>query len=192
MRYMADLPNQQTLWKKFKRGNQFAFSTLYQHYYPPLYFYALKTTRDQETAQECLQELFVTLWQSRTRLGDVASVKPYLFKSLRGILHRQITSQRMHSPLVSDERCAMIFSQEDFMIQQEEDVYRQATLTKVLNALPARQREAVYLKYYEGLSYPQIAEVLQINYQSVVNLIYQAFQQLKKQPQLQNLCVHFH
>ena len=189
---MADLLNQPILWKKFKRGNRSAFSILYRHYYSPLYFYALKTMGDQETAQECVQELFVVLWQSRTRLADVTSVKPYLFKSLRGILHRQTASRRKYSSPLPDQRYSMIFSQEDFMIQQEEDAYRQATLTKVLNTLPARQREAVYLKYYEGLSYAQIAEVLQINYQSVVNLIYQAFQQLKKQPQLQNLCAHEH
>lgn len=189
---MADLPNQHILWKKFKRGKRSAFSILYRHYYSPLYFYALKTTNDQETAQECVQELFVILWQSRTHLADVTCVKPYLFKSLRGILHRQTASRRRYSSPLPDEWGTILFSQEDFMIQQEEDAYRQATLTKVLNTLPARQREAVYLKYYEELSYAQIAEVLQINYQSVVNLIYKAFQKLRKQPQLQNLYVHEH
>lgn len=184
---MAALSNQADLWKKFKNGNQSAFSTLYHHHYASLYFYALKATGYPATAQECVQDLFVTLWNSRERLGDVLQVKPYLFKSLRGIIHRAASSQPNHTDLSSEARYALTFSPEDFLIQQEDDAYRQDTLTEVLNRLPARQREAVYLKYYEDLSYPQIAEILQINYQSAVNLIYQAFQQLKQQPALRQL-----
>ena len=189
---MADLPNQDILWKEFKQGNRPAFSVLYRHHYPSLYFYARKSMDDQELAQECVQELFVTLWQSRARLGDVISVKPYLFKALRGILHRQRISQKKYSTPLYDDCSAMEFSPEDFMIQQEDDTYRQAMLTTVLNRLPNQQREAIYLKYYENLSYLEIAEVLQINYQSVVNLIYQAFQRLRQQPQLQNLSTRYH
>lgn len=184
---MTVLHNQEIIWKKFKRGNQSAFSTVYHHFYPSLYFFAVKATVHPEIAQECVQELFVTLWSSRKRLGDVAEIKPYLFKSLRRIIHRYAVSRTHRTPLAEEDYCALTFSPEDFLIQAEEDTYRQHTLAEMLNQLPARQREAVYLKYYEGLTYSQIAEVLHINYQSVVNLIYQAFQQLRKQPALHKL-----
>ena len=189
---MAALSNQADLWKKFKNGNQSAFSTLYHYHYASLYFYALKVTGCSNTAREYVQDLFVTLWNSRERLGDVLQVKPYLFKSLRSIIHHHTASvPSNHTDLSSEARYALTFSPEDFLIQQEDDAYRQDTLTEVLNRLPTRQREAVYLKYYEDLSYPQIAEILQINYQSAVNLIYQAFQQLKQQPALRQLITHY-
>lgn len=184
---MYDLPDQVLVWKKFKSGDEGAFSALYRHHYASLYFYALKSTGSAPQAQESVQDLFVTLWNRRERLGDVQQVKPYLFKALRSILRRLPT--RHNDPLsdASEAGRAMSFSPEDFLIKQEDDAYRQDTLARLLNGLPPRQREAVYLKYYEDLSYQQIAEVLHINYQSVVNLVYQAFKELKKQPVLQKL-----
>ena len=184
---MSDLPDQVLVWKNFKRGDQGAFSALYRHYYASLYFYALKSTGSAPQAQESVQDLFVTLWNRRERLGDVQQVKPYLFKALRSILRRLPVPHNDLLSDISEAGHAMSFSPEDFLIQQEDDAYRQDTLARVLNGLPPRQREAVYLKYYEDLSYQQIAEVLHINYQSVVNLIYQAFKELKKQPVLQKL-----
>ncbi len=188
---MADLVNQVLIWKEFKQGNQSAFSDLYHHYYQPLYFYALKSAGCPVQAQECVQDLFVTLWNRRERLGDVQQVKPYLFKALRSIISRIPLSTTDSLSKAGEADYAMMFSPEDFMILREDDAYRQDTLATVLNRLPARQREAVYLKYYEDLSYQQIAEVLHINYQSVVNLIYQAFKQLKQQPSLRKLITHY-
>ena len=188
---MAELGNQQALWQAFKEGNQSAFATLYRHLYSPLYFYALKATADADEARECVQELFVTLWKSRQRLGNVTRVKAYCFKSLRGIIQRSQSRRLSQTHLSSDQTGGWVFSPEDFMIRQEDDTYREDTLATVLNQLPPRQREAVYLKYYEGLSYVQIAEVLHINYQSAVNLVYQAFQNLKQQPVLQKLLTHY-
>lgn len=185
---MAELPNQRRLWKRFKKGSQDAFSIVYRHFYPSLYFFALKATGHPEEARECVQELFVVLWNSRERLGDVSDVKPYLFTSLRRTIYRH-QSRSTDAVGLTDSCLSLTFSPEDFLIQQEDNAYRQDTLAAVLNRLPARQREAVYLKYYEDLSYQQIAKVLQINYQSAVNLVYQAFQNLRQQPTLQRLLV---
>ena len=186
---MPKTPNQSLLWKKFKRGNQLAFAKLYHEFYSSLYFFALKATHCPETAKEYVQELFVTLWDSRQRLGDVSDIKPYLFKSLRRIIYRQESARSQPVTMLLADSVELTFSPEDFLIRQEDETYRQDTLAAVLNGLPARQREVVYLKYYEDLSYNQIAEVLQINYQSVVNLVHQAFKQLKQQSHLQQLLV---
>ncbi len=187
---MAELYSPETLWKNFKQGDQQAFSTLYRHFYASLYHYALKSVADRDSAQECVQELFVTLWNSRKRLGDVRRVKAYLFRSLRRIIGRQQARQQARVVL-SEANTSWSFSSEDFLIQQEDETYQRDTLAEVLNGLSARQREAVYLKYYEDMSYPQIAEVLHINYQSAVNLVYQAFQKLKQQPVLRKLLTHY-
>ena len=181
------LPNQSSLWKQFKTGNQTAFSSLYRHFYPSMYFFALKATCDPEEAQECVQELFVTLWNRRQQLGDVSQVKAYLFRSLRRLIHRRSSTRAMETTGPVSDSVSLTFSPEDFLIRQEDATYQQDTLAAVLNQLPPRQREAVYLKYYENLSYSQIAEVLRINYQSAVNLVYQAFRQLRQQPTLRQL-----
>ena len=56
-----------------------------------------------------------------------------------------------------------------------------AKLKVAFEHLSKRQKEAVYLKYYSGLDYEDIGEVMDINYQSTRNLIFNALKSLRKQ-----------
>jgi RNA polymerase sigma factor (sigma-70 family) len=53
-------------------------------------------------------------------------------------------------------------------------------LNKSINQLSDRQKEAIYLRYHQGLSVEQVAEVLNLNYQSTKNLLHRAILQLRK------------
>lgn len=66
------------------------------------------------------------------------------------------------------------------MAKQETEAFNNANLSKSLNKLPKRQKEAIYLKYYTGLNAKEIAEIMEINYQSVVNLIHKGIKSLKE------------
>jgi len=60
-------------------------------------------------------------------------------------------------------------------------------MSKLLNKLPKRQKEAIYLKYYSGLKATEISEVMNINYQSVVNILHKALKNLKEEVSILNL-----
>jgi RNA polymerase sigma factor (sigma-70 family) len=79
------------------------------------------------------------------------------------------------------------FSTEDAMIQQEIDTLKQKNLAKHLNQLPNRQKEVLYLKYYSDLNTDDIAKVLEINYQSVLNLIHKGIKKLRQAASLKAL-----
>ncbi len=53
----------------------------------------------------------------------------------------------------------------------DEDLLQKNKLTKSLKMLSDRQREAIYLKFIQELTYDELCEVLEINYQSAKNLI---------------------
>ncbi|MDN5213304.1 sigma-70 family RNA polymerase sigma factor [Fulvivirgaceae bacterium BMA12] len=183
---MSPAFNQRVLWKKFKKGNRQAFEAIYHEYYASLYFYALKMTANRSLAQECVQDLFVTLWKTRKGLADISSIKPYLFKSLNRLVARSAPSF-YGGPFSTKPKIDIAFSPEDLLIEQQDDLHKRETLTTVLNSLPARQKEVIYLKYYEELSYAEIAETLHINYQSVINLMYKAFKRLRLKTALKRL-----
>ena len=79
------------------------------------------------------------------------------------------------------------FSSEELKIKQEFTAIRLALLTKLLNALSLREKEVVYLKYYSGLKTTEIAEVMEISYQSVLNTLQKAFVKLRKN--IENLTI---
>ena len=65
------------------------------------------------------------------------------------------------------------------MVREEEYLSLQSKIAELLNQLPKRQKEVIYLHYFEDLDYSQIAEIMAINYQSVLNLTQKALQKLR-------------
>jgi len=79
------------LWQNVKKGNELAFSILYKKYTQRLYNYGVHSTRDHNLVMDCLQELFVSIWDKRSNLSAVHSVSSYLFKSFRRLLMKKLT-----------------------------------------------------------------------------------------------------
>jgi RNA polymerase sigma factor (sigma-70 family) len=173
-------------WKAFLQGNHSAFEQLFKSNYNALYQYALRFHHHDYLAHECVQQLFCQLWVSRERLSLVENVKAYLFKALRTYLHKESAYQQRLLGL-ENHRQAVTFSPEDIMVEDESDAYRKTIVADTLNVLPQRQREVIYLKYYENMTYPEIADVLEINYQSVVNLVFRAIKRLRQEDQLRRI-----
>jgi len=177
----------QRYWKNFLEGDRHAFSVLFKKYYNSLFQYAYRQSQDEEVAHECVQQLFFQLWNSRATISEAHNVKAYLFKALRSTLYKEKKYHHRFQQLEKVNTREMCFSQEDLLLEEEADELRKKKMSQVLNGLPRRQREVIYLKYYEELSYQQIAQVLDMNYQSVVNLIHRAIQKLREEDELRSL-----
>jgi DNA-directed RNA polymerase specialized sigma24 family protein len=66
------------------------------------------------------------------------------------------------------------------MILNEEERSLQQTIKGVLHKLPARQQEIIYLRFYDGLSYEEIADIMCINVSSTYKLLYKALENLQQ------------
>jgi RNA polymerase sigma factor (sigma-70 family) len=173
--------NSARLWEAFRGGEAAALAALFEAYYPALFNYGLKLTGDEELVKDCIQNLFQKLWRRRSSTGAVVIVKAYLFKSLRHHLGDGIKQQQRHQHTTLDDAEAfeVTYSHEEFLIAQQVDGEQQARLLGALNQLSKRQREALYLKFFDEFSYERIAEVMSLNTQSVRNLIFNALKTLR-------------
>ena len=165
------------LWESFREGNREAFATLFSAHYELLYRYGGKFTSDDHLLEDSIQELFIELWQAKTRT-PVVSVRAYLLKSLKYKLLKTYRKSRDIVPLVDGET-AFEWSHESFIIAGEEDNEKKRRVLKALEQLTGRQKEIIYLKYYQNLSYDEVSEIMNINYQVARNLLYQAIRSLK-------------
>lgn len=171
------------LWDEFRSGNKESFEKLIRLHYRSLHAYATKFRRDHEFAKDCLQELFFELWKNRLSLGSTRYVKSYLFKSVRNKVFRELQRNRWHfqHAQVDDEYCFDVeFSIEHYLIREQTLRETANTLSKVLNELPKRQKEIIYLRYYQDLEIEEIVEIMEINPQSVYNLIHRALENLRQ------------
>ena len=169
------------LWAAFKGGDWDAYTSLYHAYFRLLNNYGYKFTRDINLIEDVIHDLFVNLWTNRENLGNPTSIKNYLYKSVRNMLFRKIRNQMRFSDLVeSDEHFPFEVSFDHQLIVNEEQKKIQETLKVVLGQLPPRQREIIYLRFYDGLSYDEIADIMGINVSSTYKLLYKALENLQR------------
>ena len=167
-------------------GNSRSFSLLYNKYADMLYAYGMKIVPDDYLVSEAIQSLYVYIYEKRARLQVPDSINAYLCVSLRRILLKEIEKfrQTRHESIEDDKAESYSFELEidieSALIQSELKKEQLDTLQKALNKLSAKQREAIYLKYYQNMTNEQIAEVMKINNQSVRNLISQSLGSLRK------------
>ena len=156
-----------------------AYSKIYYTYYKLLYNYGYNIFADKEFVKDTLQDLFLDLWQTRERLGKVESLKFYLLVSFRRKILLNKKSKEKEATRVR-EPLFVVCSHESELISEETVQAQTHQLTKELNKLPTRQKEAIYLKFYQELSYLQITEVMCLKYQTVRDLIYKGLKQLRQ------------
>lgn len=173
--------DEQYRWQQFLEGTQQALSDIFLFHHDDLFRYGLKLTGNQEMVKDCIQDLFLKLWKNRRNLQMVNSVKPYLFKSLRNHLIDSIGLLKPNVPM-SDEiedHLEIIYSHEDFLIHNQVTEEIRQQVIAALNKLTKRQREAIYLRYFEELDFETIANLMDMNLQSVRNTLSRAMMLLR-------------
>ena len=169
------------LWNSFKQGNWEAYTSLYNDYFSLLNNYGYKFTRNSNLIEDAIHDLFVRLWTSRHNLGDPVSVKNYLYKSLRNTLIRKIKTEEKYTDIDSEEYPSgfevSYNNQADLAIEEKE--FREK-VKAVVNTLPPRQKEIIYLRFYEGISYDEIVDIMSITTSSAYKLLYKALENLQQ------------
>lgn len=132
--------------------------------------------------KDALQELFIRLWERRESLGEADSLEAYLLSSVRRILLRNKESSQKkaeYSRAYISESLSVSFSMEDMMIQKEFRKEQKEHLYNAIQMLNDRQKEALFLRYYHGLTSNEIAIVMDVNPQSVRNHLARAIASLQ-------------
>jgi RNA polymerase sigma factor (sigma-70 family) len=171
----------QLLWKSFLEGNKEAIGTIFLLFHDDLYRYGLKLSGNTNLAEDSIQDLFLQLWKNRQNLRPIDNVKPYLFKSFRNHVIDNLELQNPVMQIESDfeHPFEVTFSHEDFIIRQQVSEENLLKITDALNNLSSRQREAIYLRFFEELDFETIAIIMDMNVQSVRNTLHRGLQALR-------------
>jgi RNA polymerase sigma factor (sigma-70 family) len=153
-------------------------SRIYKAHYSGLYRYGLKITGSAEMTKDAIQELFIQFLGDRKLLSSVKKLDSYLYRSIRNNLLREVRPAP-GLPKTGPEDPELEFSHEELLINEETSSERRRIVAGCLNGLPPRQKEIIYLRFYNDLSYDGIAEVLGISYKTVKNLTYEAMNKMR-------------
>lgn len=166
------------LWASVMEGDKDALAFIYNTYFPSLYRYGMKLCPDSNLVKDSIHDLFTGIWLSRERLSATDSIRFYLLASLK----RRISRQQGLLNRWADQSVAMPFagSHEEVLIGEQTDKERKEKLEKVINGLPRRQREILYLRYYEGLDTQETAAIMSLSVSSAYVLLSKALNYLKQ------------
>lgn len=172
------------LWNSFRSGDREALNVIFEKYVRLLYVYGRNMTADQGLISDCIQDIFVDLWVKReTITPQIDSIKYYLFKSVRRrIVRRLSTDKRVigGQTIPEDYWAEVDFNIEVNLISDHASNELSLQLKPSIAALSKAQREAIYLKFYENLTYQQIASVMNTNVKAVYNLVNRSIMSLRK------------
>ncbi|GGZ13317.1 DNA-directed RNA polymerase sigma-70 factor [Echinicola pacifica] len=174
--------NDELLWARFKAGDEEAYASIYKDNVETLYKYGLKLVQDKSLVKDCIQDLFIEIWESKDRLGSVSSIKFYLFKSFRRKLLKQKTTSSSLFKSVEEAELenACTASDEIKLIEKQRLDEDRQKLKNALSQLTEKQKEIIHLKFYCHLSYNQIGEVMKLDRKATYNLMAHAIKLLRK------------
>jgi RNA polymerase sigma factor (sigma-70 family) len=172
------------LWEQFCKGDKQAFDKVWTFWFPILFKYCNRFTDDRSLVKDVLQDFFIELFTSRSRRSNIQHLKSYLMIAVRRKLLKVISQQkaRYTEGLGDDERYAFYLdiSADHPIIHKQELHNRQQVVQHIINGLSHRQREAVYLYFFEGLGYESIAEIMSMKEVKYARtLIYRALDEMR-------------
>lgn len=169
------------LWDMLRAGSKDAFEQLYFRYYDKLFNYAVSFCRNRAMAEDHIQSLFLKIWDRKNSLNSVKFVKTYLWVALRRSLVDELQKKQVvekdNLTVKKDFRIAA--SPEDLILLHEHSIEQVQRLYSAIESLTPRQREILFLKYFEGMSYKEIEAITTLKYQTVRNHIHESVKTLK-------------
>jgi RNA polymerase sigma factor (sigma-70 family) len=177
------LSSDRMLWDNFKKGDELAFTRIYNDYALALYQCGCKISPDPELVKDCLQDFFIYLKKNRLGFSDTNSIKPYLVKAFRRRVIEYLKKERRHVSVIEpsefiqfgvEPSCEVIYISKQLKVNQLEK------LNKALDSLDRTEQKAIYYFYYKGLSYEQIAEIFKFSHvSSARRVMYRSLKQLR-------------
>lgn len=170
------------LWDELLMGNEQAFMTLYNDTYKVLFSFGCRVYANRQTVKDAIHDMFCEIWDNHNRLPRVENVPAYLMTYLKRKLLKEITIEEKHAFLLKEERSEFQpeISYEDMLINLETDQEMKERLRFFLQKLSPAHLQIIQLKFYEGLSYEQIAIMLSLQPRTVYNKVYESLKLLRK------------
>lgn len=146
----------------FKRGEGRAFEELFARYKNAIYGYIRRRVDDPGRAEEIAQDVFVALVRHRNGYEVESTFRTYIYKIAMNRIASEYRAKKANEPLLAEAPAA---ASDPSVVQQ---------VREALAQLEPEQREIVTLREYQGLSYQEIAQVLDIPVGTVRSRLFRA------------------
>lgn len=179
----SELLEDRRLVRRIRDGDEDAFSTLVESHIGGMTQFASSMLRSEDAADDIVQNVFVWIWSNRNGLNIKGRLKPYLFRAVRNRvldLRKAESVRESHRVEVENTHGQGAYYGQSFNSNPEESVITAETVRIAISKLSERRQLAIRLRLNEGLSYGEIAEILEISEENAARLVTRALTDLRK------------
>lgn len=161
-----------------KKGDQDAFSEIFNRYHMQLYHYAFAKIKEEAAAKDVVQDVFIKLWANGKNMAADSNLSHYLYRSIHNRSLDWLKSQSVREDYVSSFQVFLDVAVEgtDYRIREQD---MDNLIEEEVSRLPRRLQEVIFLRRKEQLSNKEIAERLGLSEQTVETHFKRAFRVLR-------------
>jgi RNA polymerase sigma-70 factor, ECF subfamily len=168
------------LWvERIRGGDEVAFEAFFRAFYEPLCRFAYRLIRDSADAEQLVQDVFMNIWQKRSDWSPPSTVRSYVYRATKNQALNYLRNRKRRDDLEELE-----FSNEVPVLSSPQEEYEKKELLEAvqqaIELLPVRCRLVFVLHRHDGLTYAEIADVLDISHKTVETQIGRALKMLRK------------
>lgn len=189
---MADLPLKDNVTKRFEENEEQkrAFEAFFRLTYGRLCSFALGYVNNRDEAEDIVQAAFLNVWEQKNLWDDFESAKAYMFRSVRNKALNYKKHQKVRQEFVPEIQLRMkewkTYQDSGTTTKRKVEIIREG-----VQELPKRRREIFKLSRENGLTYREIADVLEISIKTVETQIGRSLKYLRSYVAEHNLTVLF-
>lgn len=171
----------ENVWTGFKEGDMEAFRQIYDAFLGNLYSYGSKLTTNTVVVEDSIQEMFLDMYTHRKNLSETDNLEYYLLKVLRRTIFHKL-KQENRFQLIEDIKHGAFNLDFEIENNMPDDIQEEKInlIKESLSAMDPQNKEILYLKFYRGLSYLQISELLEIKPDSAKKQVYRIVARLRE------------
>jgi len=172
---------------RVRAGDDSAFDYLVAKFRRPIVYFMFRMARNQATAEELAQEVFLRVYRSRSSYSAEAKFTTWLYRIATNLAmnHARDTKQERNAASLdeADQETGLRIDVADTRATAEQEMLRRERLAAIrrhVEDLPERQRLAVVMHKYQGMDYRQIGEVLKLSESATKSLLFRAYETLRE------------
>jgi RNA polymerase sigma-70 factor (ECF subfamily) len=165
--------------KQLQKGDQDALFSIMLLYYNDLFRYALKFTADPQLTKELVNQFFIHIWDNKEKFFAAETIKPYIIVSFKRFLFAHYKKNKVNKIPGYGENELIELPYEAYIISLERQDNVRNALSQALNKLPKRQKQLVQLRFYEQLTYEEIAKKTSLTIRTIYNKLHEALKRLR-------------
>lgn len=162
--------DEKELIKQLKNGNEEAFNEMVQRYSKKLYYLCLKMLQNERDAEDTVQTVFLKAYMNLSKFEEKSSISTWLYRIGVNVCtdllrkRKKETATSLYATGPDEEEFALEIPDEKENVEKTVlEKERKEALYQAINTLKPKQKELIVLRDIEGLSYEEIAEILNMN-----------------------------